>query len=376
MSAAPEHGRMAWLDALRAVAVLLVVYAHLTRYVFTDVRAVTGEWLHAGPAGVMLFFLVSGYIIPASLERHGDVRRFWTGRARRLLPLYLAVVVVLLPVAWPADPLRTLTGHATMLPFLLDVPLITPVLWTLSYEMAFYLLVSGLFTAGLRRVEAAVAVLLAGLAVVTAPLTSSLVPLPVAVLVLTAGFAAVYLRRIRLGGIVLGLLAVALLLLNQDPAHAWDGLLIVAVMFTGTTLYRAERGQIRWRQAGLTAAVVAAALLWNWLAELRALDGFTPGYIARSMITLLVVAGTFAVAFRWRHRRVPAWLARTGVLSYSIYLVHYAAIQLLQPWLTADLPDVVVAAGYVAMVLGVSALTYRWIELPAQRRAAPAPAVR
>ncbi|MEU8658991.1 acyltransferase family protein, partial [Actinoplanes philippinensis] len=62
--------RLAWLDGLRAVAVLLVVYAHLTRFVFTDLRAVTGEWLHAGPAGVMLFFLVSGYIIPASLERH------------------------------------------------------------------------------------------------------------------------------------------------------------------------------------------------------------------------------------------------------------------------------------------------------------------
>jgi peptidoglycan/LPS O-acetylase OafA/YrhL len=33
--------------------------------------AVSGEWLNAGTAGVMLFFLVSGYIVPASLERHG-----------------------------------------------------------------------------------------------------------------------------------------------------------------------------------------------------------------------------------------------------------------------------------------------------------------
>ena len=47
--------RLAWLDGLRAVAVLLVVYAHLTRFAFTDLRAVTGEWLHAGTAGVMLF---------------------------------------------------------------------------------------------------------------------------------------------------------------------------------------------------------------------------------------------------------------------------------------------------------------------------------
>jgi peptidoglycan/LPS O-acetylase OafA/YrhL len=32
---------------------------------------VQGRALNAGTAGVMLFFLVSGYIVPASLERHG-----------------------------------------------------------------------------------------------------------------------------------------------------------------------------------------------------------------------------------------------------------------------------------------------------------------
>src|SRR5215207_1738082 len=92
--------RLAWLDGLRAVAVLLVVYAHLSRYLFRGAREVSAEWLHAGTAGVMLFFLVSGYIIPASLERHGDLRAFWVSRFGRLLPLYLAVgaaVVVLLP---------------------------------------------------------------------------------------------------------------------------------------------------------------------------------------------------------------------------------------------------------------------------------------
>ena len=67
---------MGWLDGLRAVAVLLVVYAHLSRYLLCGAREVSSEWLHAGTAGVMLFFLVSGYIIPASLERHGSLRAF------------------------------------------------------------------------------------------------------------------------------------------------------------------------------------------------------------------------------------------------------------------------------------------------------------
>src|SRR5689334_5550269 len=167
--------RLAWLDALRAVAVLLVVYAHLSRVLFTGAREVSAGWLHAGTAGVMLFFLVSGYIIPASLERHGSLRTFWVSRLGRLLPLYLLVGVVsagLLPLdpALTADPLTAIVAHLTLLPHLLGVPLVTPLFWTLTFEMAFYLLVSALFAVRRHGAAAPLAVLLAGLGVVTAPL--------------------------------------------------------------------------------------------------------------------------------------------------------------------------------------------------------------
>ncbi|MFC7532833.1 acyltransferase family protein [Actinoplanes sp. GCM10030250] len=356
--------RLAWLDGLRAVAVLLVVYAHLTRYVFTDLRAFTGEWLHAGTAGVMLFFLVSGYIIPASLERHGDLRAFWRSRACRLFPLYL---VVLLPFAGSID----LVAHATMLPFLLGVPPATPVLWTLSFEMAFYLLVSGLFALRLHRLDGWVAMGLAGLAVITAPLAfTGAVGVPVAAVLLVAGLAAMVSGRrwaVVGGGVLLGGLAMTLLMVNQDPSHAWDGLLIVAVMFTGTTIHRADRGQTGWWLPAVTGTVVGAALLANWLGELVSLDALTPRYVARSMITLLVFGGVFAIGMGTRRWRTPAWLARIGVLSYSIYLVHYVLIQMLQPFLRSGLPDAVVAAGYLALVFGISWLTYRYVEVPGQR---------
>ena len=41
---------MAWLDALRAVAALLVVYAHLSHYLLRGARDLSAEWLHAGTA--------------------------------------------------------------------------------------------------------------------------------------------------------------------------------------------------------------------------------------------------------------------------------------------------------------------------------------
>ncbi|MEV0900633.1 acyltransferase [Actinoplanes sp. NPDC049802] len=367
--------RMAWLDGLRAVAVLLVVYAHLTRFVFTDLRAVTGEWLHAGTAGVMLFFLVSGYIIPASLERRGDLRAFWRSRARRLLPLYLAVIAVLVVAHPPAEPAAAVAGHATMLPFLLGVPLVTPVFWTLSFEMAFYLLVTTLFTVRAQR-SLLPPVILAVLGAATAPLVPlRLGTIPAAgAAVLVLGLAGVLSRRRwaeTAGGLLLGVLALGLLLFNMDPAHAADGLLIVAVMFTGTVIHRADHGRTTWRRAAVVIAVVAAALLTVWLGELITLNALTPRYVTRSVLTLLTFGGAFAAGMLLRHRRTPRWAARIGIISYSVYLVHYVVLDLGRPILSSRVPDPLLAAGYLAVVLGVSWLTHRYIEVPGQRLGSP-----
>jgi peptidoglycan/LPS O-acetylase OafA/YrhL len=395
MPAASQH-RMAWLDALRAVAALLVVYAHLSHYLIRSARDLSAEWLHAGTAGVMLFFLVSGYIIPASLERHGNLRAFWISRLARLLPLYAVVAltcVLVLPLApyLSSHPVSGTVAHATMLTQLLGVPLVTPVFWTLTFEMAFDLIASALFALGRHRSSGTVAVGFAVTAVATAPLAPMMLATPavsiLAAVCLIVGLVAITSGRSRLvlaGAVVLLTLAATLLLADQDGAHVWDGLLIPAVMFVGTTIQRAEQGQIPWRRAAAVAAIVAAALLINWFSELAALHALIPRYMARSVLTLAVFAGAFALGMACRHRRVPRLLAWLGLISYSLYLVHYPLIQLLDPVLTwladhlhglAELPAV---AAFLALLSGLSALTYRLIEQPAQRLgrrlARPAPA--
>ncbi|GAA2605170.1 hypothetical protein Adu01nite_36960 [Paractinoplanes durhamensis] len=373
---------MAWLDALRAVAALLVVYAHFTHFLFRDVRAFTSSWLNAGVAGVMLFFLVSGYIIPASLERHGDLRRFWVARAARLFPLYLAVgvaVVLVLPVApyLKEHPAAGTIAHLTMLPQFSGYDLVTPVMWTLSFEMAFYLLVAGLFALGAHRASAPIAVVLAVAAVATVPLPprqlfSPMLPLAIAA-VLIAGLAGLLSKRraaVVAGALALIALVLALLFASQDPSHVWDGLLIPAVMFTGTAIYRAEKGQIRKRHAAVAAAAVSVACLINWFAELRSLNALTPVYMTRAVITLVIIGGSFAIGFACRHRRVPRSLAWVGVISYSLYLIHVPVFVLAGPWLrdhfhgAAQIPAATV---FLAALLGLSWLAYRYIELPGQR---------
>ena len=85
--AGANASRLAWLDALRGIAALCVVYAHFGTRVLPQVHRAVYHVFDPGLYGVLVFFLVSGYIVPASLERRGSVRNFWLSRLFRLVPL-------------------------------------------------------------------------------------------------------------------------------------------------------------------------------------------------------------------------------------------------------------------------------------------------
>ncbi|MBC6456539.1 acyltransferase family protein [Actinomadura sp. HBU206391] len=71
---APVVPRLAWPDVLRGIAALTVALHHVTYYYTPHLRSQVGlTLLNPGTYGVLVFFLISGYIAPASLERHGRV---------------------------------------------------------------------------------------------------------------------------------------------------------------------------------------------------------------------------------------------------------------------------------------------------------------
>jgi peptidoglycan/LPS O-acetylase OafA/YrhL len=117
--------RLAWLDALRGIAALCVVFDHLTYSVLQPVRHTVYQWSDPGQYGVFVFFLVSGYIVPASLERKGSIRSFWVSRVFRLYPLYLFAVGAMI-VLWAcgigslsgmnSDPVTSSFADVFMLP--------------------------------------------------------------------------------------------------------------------------------------------------------------------------------------------------------------------------------------------------------------------
>lgn len=398
-SPAPQRkpaARLRWLDALRGIAVLAVVYEHFAGYLLPDVKAATTHWVHAGTFGVMLFFLVSGYIVPASIERRGSVRDFWIGRVFRLYPAYLLTIgagVLVAKVGSGALPSQfddqratSVLAHLTMLHEVIGVNNLQTQFWTLAYEMCFYLIVTVVFVAGVHRFSAEIAVLLAAAAAALGGLLPARMLVGdglslrnlsvVTALVLFVGVVGVSSRRrvvILASAVLLGVFVLSLLGVNQRNG-GWEGFIILAVMFTGTALYRAENGQIsRLRAVIAVVTVVVSAVIavyanrrmW-WLIHV---DQFPA---ERAWLGGLVLALVFfGAGMLLRRRRVPGWLAWLGAVSYSVYLLHYVVIYLFSR-VIVELGDnpmtqrLGFAVVYLATLLGLSYLCYRFVEVPFQ----------
>ncbi|SEG91961.1 Peptidoglycan/LPS O-acetylase OafA/YrhL, contains acyltransferase and SGNH-hydrolase domains [Nonomuraea solani] len=366
---------MAWLDALRGLAAVAVLAEHMLQAIMPSLRP---YWCNLGIYGVMVFFLVSGYIIPVSLERRGDLRAFWISRAFRLYPLYVAVIGLTLALAWwipvrdavPRDP-SAVAAHATMLTDVVGVATVVDPMWTLSYEMVFYLVCAAMYAAGVHTRGGVAALLFAGGAVLAGlllsgpPLTGGWV-VWASTVAFALGLACVVARRGAVPvTLALGIGAVALLFLSSRAP--WFGAAILAVMFAGAAVHRWEREAGRLWPVGAAAVLVAVAPVWApqagwWWVQ-------PDVWITTLAMAAATFAGVMAVRERWRIPRSLVWL---GMVSYSLYLTHVPVLKLLTA-LAGDLrtapPPVqaLVMTLTTAAILLVSGLTYRLIELPAQR---------
>ncbi|MFG1706293.1 acyltransferase family protein [Nonomuraea sp. M3C6] len=366
--------RLAWLDALRGIGALAVVGEHLTTWAMPWLRPTS---LNLGVYGVLVFFLVSGYIIPTSLERHGDVRAFWIGRVFRLYPLYLAVIGLVLALSWwipirqevPRDA-SSVAAHATMLMDAVGAAGVLNTMWTLSYEMVFYLLVVALFVAGVRDRRGLLPVLLgvialvAGIALSGAPLSGGwLAWLSFGVFVI--GLTCVISGHARTAGAcVLGVMALALVLLGSHVP--WFGVAILAIMFTGTAIRRWERGEGPLWPVAIAVLLVTSIPLWAinagwWWVQ--------PDVWS---LTIVLAGATFATAMAWRARRIPAFLAWLGTISYSLYLVHLplllVVMRLAGEMRWSPLPaQIGISVIFVGLLLPASWLSHRFLERPLQR---------
>jgi peptidoglycan/LPS O-acetylase OafA/YrhL len=392
-SAVPATGpRLAWLDALRGIAALCVVFDHLTYSVLQPVRNSVYHWFDPGQYGVFVFFLVSGYIVPASLERKGSVRSFWVSRVFRLYPLYLFAVGGMI-VLWAAG-IGSLSGMNTdtvtasfadvfMLQSVLWAPTLPNVVWSLAYEMVFYLLLTALFLGGAHRrsgryalIFGVAAVALGGLLRPRSLSHDLLTPGVVVAItdgVVLAGLALAVATRgwpRTAGAVLAAVTGLLVIVFNSGYAAPWETFTIFALMFTGTLLYRAENGQVPWRRALLATVLVFGFVLVAGLWHISPAGNLMS--IRRGFNSLGFAGLTFAAAMLCRNRKVPRFLAWLGLVSYSIYLIHPMLIEVYKrvPLTRHEnsVPMELLLAGIFVLVLLICcALTHRFIEAPMQR---------
>jgi peptidoglycan/LPS O-acetylase OafA/YrhL len=408
-TAATKRGsRLAWLDALRGFAALCVVFDHGSTLLLLPVRSFLYQWLNLGQYGVFVFFLVSGYIVPASLERKGSIRGFWISRAFRLYPMFILALLLSL-VAYETGhgtianagkhPLAALLGWLFMLQNITAGINVPNVAWTLSYEMVFYLLLAGLFSWGIHRRSgwyatgfAAAAVAIGGVLPMAAigswwhgsghdqlalnAVTDALVLLGIGLAVQSRPGLA------KAGTTLAALVALVLVTFNQTYPYRWSGCVILALMFTGTLIYRAEQKLLSSREASprtgrrLPAASTAALVIGIFALLTLAGDWHGAHYGHHWQVqwttSVLLAGATFGLALAVRRARIPGWCAWLGMISYSVYLLHplifnaYRSIPALHR--RYDLPDqVLVFVGLGVVIVGLSALTYYLVEKPMQR---------
>lgn len=139
------------LDVVRSLAALLVVFQHVGGEKVPQL----GLLSRFGQEAVMVFFLLSGFLIFANEERRAhDLSGYFLRRVRRILPLMLIAFMVSVLVSWTAGTLSAEFSWAELagnLMALQDVASLKPgvivqpflgndPLWSLSYEIAFYII--------------------------------------------------------------------------------------------------------------------------------------------------------------------------------------------------------------------------------------------
>src|SRR5260370_34355357 len=207
------------------------------------------------------------------------------------------------------------------------------VVWSLSYEMVFYLLLTALFIARVHKRSswyalgfAAAAVAIGGLlpqAYLTNNVATPRLIALIADLAVLAGLAfAVVLRGLPrlLGAGVAGVVGTALLAFNGGWIWPWEALSILALMFTGTMFYRAEQGQYPWRRAiAIGVTVLGLAIVAGlWHSRAWGMSAHAELLWSRRWVSAFGLAGlTFAVGLAVRHRRWPWAPTWPGPSSYA-----------------------------------------------------------
>jgi peptidoglycan/LPS O-acetylase OafA/YrhL len=177
----------------------------------------------------------------------------------------------------------------------------------------------------------------------------------------------------RVGASVAGLTALVLVMVNQGSPSPWEGSVILALMFTGTLIYRAQQRQPGFSRPMTAAIVVGVLALTTFAGVWHGRQAHLSHQWQIQWATSILLAGaTFGLGLAASNRKVPRWCAWLGMISFSVYLLHplvfdaYRSVPALHRTHTLPVQGLMFA-GCVAVIIGLSTATYYLVERPMQR---------
>lgn len=349
------------LDGIRAIAVIMVMVFHFTAGFAPELEGLGGFWsvlarlCNVGWLGVDIFFVISGFLIARVLamqpiESFSIYRRFIARRIRRLVPAYVACLLVFVLVASMLSPeskvlrnqylLWTLTanieGSFGDRAALADTNFSLVHFWSLAVEWHFYILFPFVLWAARSAVRGALILIVLAIAC------------RLAFVSLGMSDNAVYsFTFCRIDSLAMGVLLAAWapgVSVRSSGRIALLGAILLGTMM----LVLADSGwrfkTLVWLQTfGYSAIAAAVAMILLWVLN------------ATRQSPLLQMLET-------------DWVTVTGRSSYSLYVWHLVFFPFIVKLVRSNVFGV--AAQYlVALVVGLTVsavlgvVSYRWVEL-------------
>lgn len=340
--------RWSHIDSIRGLAALAVIYFHVAEVAYQNgfslsweslIFKVFTEYADLGKIAVVVFFAISGFVIPFSLlkPQATPLRNFAISRFFRLYPaywlsLFLALLVfALLRNQYFGD--EQILANITMLQQFLGQPNVMGVYWTLQIEIIFYVMSAAMFYVGILQRPSAVAAM--------------------SVLMLVAALA----------------MAIARFMLHIKFPVALP--LALSVMFWGISWRYWLVGHNGKKHSGVLPTTVAL-IVFVPIISLLAYNvdmGFAETWY-RYTISYYIAMALFALLTTKVRITNPVTM-QLGLISYSVYLlgpVAQAIVEKLLPYQSlAGYPVHIIIVLTMALTIVMALLAYAFIEVPFQR---------
>jgi peptidoglycan/LPS O-acetylase OafA/YrhL len=254
-------GRKNNFDVLRLIAAIAVIFSHSYDTGGSKLDEPLVRFSHAqmsiGEFSVVLFFVISGFLITQSFDRSQDVLKFIKARALRIFPAIIVLVLLTVFVLGPAMTTLSVSDYfsdpktwrylttITLLPIWTDSTLpqvfhhnllpdsVNGSLWTLEFELICYGIVAALGVAKLLRGVWVIALLIISIVLTYVPIHSQFFShIPYFFNYFAVGMLCyLYRARIKLSGIAAFVSLVAIVV------SCYVGAMVEVLIFAGSYLF-------------------------------------------------------------------------------------------------------------------------------------------